>query len=397
MIPFSPPDISDIEIQQVVEVLKSGWITTGPKTKELEKKLAEFCCVSKMCCLNSATSALELCLRILGIGPGDEVITSAYTYSASCSPICRVGATPVLVDVAPGSFHIDIGEVFRSITEKTKAVIPVDIAGVMCDYDSLFSTLESKRSLYRPNNRLQECFNRVVVISDAAHALGARYKGRKAGEVADFTTFSFHAVKNFTTAEGGALCLRDREGIDNEALYNEVQLQSLYGQSKDAFAKTKLGSWEYDIVYPGYKCNMTDIMAGIGLGQLRRYPSLLQRRREMIGIYNEAFKDLPMTFLSHYTDTQQSSGHLYLLRLDGYTEQMRNKFILRMAEAGIVTNVHYKPLPMYTAYKNLGFDIENFPNSYNQYVNEVTLPLYTSLSVREMERIYTNVYMTLHR
>jgi dTDP-4-amino-4,6-dideoxygalactose transaminase len=397
MIPFSPPDITQAEIDGVVEALKSGWITTGPKTKLFEKQLAQFCHTSKVCCLNSATAALELTLYLLGVGPGDEVITSAYTYTASCSPIIHVGATPVLVDVAPGSFHLDYDKVSQAITNKTKVIIPVDLAGVMCDYDKLFSILDEKKGLFEPNNAIQENFGRIIVLSDAAHALGAYYKGQIAGTVADFTAFSFHAVKNLTTAEGGALTWKDREGIDNEFLYHELQLLSLHGQSKDALAKTTLGSWEYDIVYPAYKCNMTDIMASIGLAQLKRYPQLLARRREIIGMYDVAFKDLPVSALQHFTETYQSSGHLYLLRLDGYSEQQRNDFIIHMDEAGIATNVHYKPLPMHTAYKKLGFDIKDFPNTYSQYENEVTLPLHTLLSNEDVMYVAENVVKILRK
>ncbi|AEV29468.1 putative PLP-dependent enzyme possibly involved in cell wall biogenesis [Sphaerochaeta pleomorpha str. Grapes] len=391
MISFSPPDITQAEIDEVVDTLKSGWITTGPKTKLLEKQLAQFCHTSKVCCLNSATAALELALYLLGVGPGDEVITCAYTYTASCSAIIHVGATPVLVDVAPGSFHLDYDQVAKKITTNTKAIIPIDIGGVMCDYDQLFSILEEKKSFYKPSNEIQGAFDRVIVIGDAAHALGASYNGQVAGSVADFTAFSFHAVKNFTTAEGGALTWKDRDGLDNEFMYHELQLLSLHGQSKDALAKTTLGSWEYDIVYPAYKCNMTDIMASIGIVQLKRYPQLLARRREIIDMYEAAFKDLPVSVMNHFTETDQSSGHLYLLRLDGYSEQQRNAFIIKMAEVGIATNVHYKPLPMHTAYKKLGFDMKDFPNAYSQYENEVTLPLHTSLSNEDVRFIISNV------
>jgi len=379
VIPFSPPDITQEEIDEVVSALRSGWITTGPKTKLFEKNLASFCNTNKVCCLNSATAALELALILMGIGPGDEVITSAYTYTASCSPIIHVGATPVLVDVSPDSFHIDYEAVGRAITKKTKAVIPVDLGGVMCDYDRLYKVLEEKKALYTPNSPVQAVFDRVIVLADSAHAIGATYKGKSAGEVADFTAFSFHAVKNLTTAEGGALTWKDRVGLDDSALYHELQLLSLHGQSKDALAKNTIGSWEYDIVGPYYKCNMTDIMAALGLAQLRRYPDIVTRRRLIIKMYNEGLKGLPVTSLIHYTDTYASSGHLYLMRIDGYAEQQRNEFIRKMAEAGIATNVHYKPLPMHTAYKKLGFKIEDFPNTYKQFENEVTLPLHTCL------------------
>lgn len=390
-IPFSPPDITQEEIDEVVDTLRSGWITTGPRTKRFEKQLAEFCNTSTVCCLNSATAALELALRLLGIGPGDEVITCAYTYTASCSPIIHVGATPVLVDVAPDSFHIDAEAVGRAITEKTKAIIPIDIGGVPCDYDALYAVLEEKKHLYKPSNEIQSAFDRVIIVSDSAHAIGATYKGRRAGTIADFSTFSFHAVKNLTTAEGGALTWRDRPGLDNEALYYQIQLLSLHGQSKDALAKTKIGSWEYDIVGPFYKCNMTDIMAALGLVQLKRYPELLKRRREIIELYNKGLKDLPVTSLIHFTEESQSSGHLYLMRINGYTEQQRNEFIIKMAEQGIATNVHYKPLPMHTAYKQLGFKMEDYPNTYKQYENEVTLPLHTCLSDEDVVYITDSI------
>ena len=399
MIPFSPPDITQEEIDEVVDTLRSGWITTGPKTKLFEKLLAEYCHTSTVCCLNSATAALELCLILLGIGPDDEVITSAYTYTASCSPIIHVGATPVLVDVAPDSFHIDYEKVGQAITSKTKAIIPVDIGGVMCDYDILYQVLEEYKSLYspEPNNEMQTLFDRVIVVADAAHSIGATYKGRMSGQVADFSTFSFHAVKNLTTAEGGALTWRDREGLDNENLYHEIQLLSLHGQSKDALAKTKLGSWEYDIVGAYYKCNMTDIMAALGLVQLKRYPEILKRRSEIIRMYDEGFKDLPISTLKHYSETYQSSGHLYLIRLNGYSLEQRNEFIKKMAEAGIATNVHYKPLPMHTAYKKLGFKIEDFPNTYKQFENEVTLPLHTCLSDEDIAYIIESIQASIAR
>lgn len=391
MIPFSPPDISDLEIGYVCDALRSGWITTGPKTKELEKKLAAFCQTSTFCCLNSATAALELCLRVLGIGEGDEVITSAYTYTASCSPIVHVGATPVLVDVAPGSFLIDIDKVGQAVTSKTKAVIPVDIGGSMLDYDRLFDVLEEKQSLYSPSNEIQSAFDRVIVIADAAHALGSSYKGRVCGSVADFTTFSFHAVKNFTTAEGGGLTWKKRDGIDDEWLYNQIQLFSLHGQNKDALAKTKLGAWEYDIVFPGYKCNMTDIMAALGLGQLERYPSLLDRRAQIISMYEAGLSGLPISTLKHDTQQYHSCGHLFLMRIDGYTEKKRNAFITSLAENGVASNVHYKPLPMHTGYKKFGFRIEDYPNSYAQYCNEVTLPLHTKLSDDDLATVIKEV------
>jgi dTDP-4-amino-4,6-dideoxygalactose transaminase len=333
----------------------------------------------------------------MGIGPGDEVITCAYTYTASCSPIIHVGATPILVDVSPNSFHMDYEAVARAITKKTKAVIPVDLGGVMCDYDRLYQILEEKKFLYTPNSPVQAAFDRVIVLADSAHAIGATYKGRNAGEVADFTVFSFHAVKNLTTAEGGALTWKDRVGLDNAALYHELQLLSLHGQSKDALAKNTIGSWEYDIVGAYYKCNMTDIMASLGLAQLKRYPEILKRRRQIIEMYNEGLKGLPVTSLIHYTDTYASSGHLYLMRIDRYTEQQRNEFISQMAEAGIATNVHYKPLPMHTAYKKLGFKIEDFSNTYKQYENVVTLPLHTCLSDEDIDFLLQTVRTLLSR
>jgi len=390
-ITFSPPDITQEEIDEVVDTLRSGWITTGPKTKLFEKQLAEYCHTSTVCCLSSATAALELCLILLGIGPGDEVITSAYTYTASCSPIVHVGATPVLVDVAPESFHIDYEKIGKAITPRTKAVIPVDIGGVMCDYDALYQVLKDYKSKYSPNNEIQAQFDRVIVISDAAHSIGATNKERMSGQLGDFTAFSFHAVKNLTTAEGGALTWRDHEGLDNDKLYHEIQLLSLHGQSKDALSKTQLGAWEYNVVGPYYKCNMTDIMASLGLVQLKRYPEILKRRRQIIEMYNEGLKDLPVTSLVHYTDTYESSGHLYLMRIKGYTEQQRNEFIKKMAEAGIATNVHYKPLPMHTAYMKLGFKIEDFPNTFKQFQNEVTLPLHTCLENEEIGYLLQSV------
>lgn len=396
-IPFSPPDITQEEIDEVVDTLRSGWITTGPKTKLFEKQLAEYCHTSTVCCLSSATAALELCLILLGIGPGDEVITSAYTYTASCSPIIHVGATPVLVDVAPDSFHIDYEKVGRAITSKTKAVIPIDIGGVMCDYDALYQALEEHKALYSPNNEIQSLFDRVIVISDAAHSIGATYKGNMSGQLGDFSAFSFHAVKNLTTAEGGALTWKDREGLDNVKLYHEVQLLSLHGQSKDALSKSQLGAWEYDIVGPYFKCNMTDIMAALGLVQLRRYPEILKRRRQIIEMYDGGLKDLSVTSLIHFTDTYASSGHLYLMRIKGYSEWQRNDFIIKLAEANITANVHYKPLPMHTAYKKFGFKIEDFPNTYRQFENEITLPLHTCLKNKEINYLLHTIRTILTR
>lgn len=374
-IPFSPPDISQNEIGKVVEVLKSGWITTGPKTKEFEKKIASYCGTKKAVCLNSATAALELSLRLFGIGEGDEVITSAYTYTASASVVCHVGAKLVLVDTAPGSYQMDYDKLQQAITERTKAIIPVDIAGVMCDYDKIFEIVNEKKQLFRADNAYQAALGRILVLADSAHGFGASYKGKMSGSVADFTSFSFHAVKNLTTAEGGAVAWRTIPGLDNEEIYKQFMLLSLHGQSKDALAKTKLGAWEYDIVMPAYKCNMTDIMAAIGLGQMERYADILAKRRALISCYDSGLSDLNVSVLKHFTDEYQSSGHLYLMRLNGKDSKFRNAFITKMAEAGIACNVHYKPLPMHTAYKNMGFDIQNYPNAFKQFENEVTLPL----------------------
>ena len=390
-IPFSPPDIKEAEIEEVIKAMKSGWITTGPRTKELEKKIADYIGVDKAVCLNSATAAMELTLRILGIGPGDEVITSAYTYTASASVIEHVGAKIVLVDTAPDSFEMDYSKLAEAITEKTKAIIPVDIAGKMCDYDTIFEIVENKKNLFKPNNELQWLFKRVIVMTDAAHAFGAERKGMKCGQVADFTCFSFHAVKNFTTAEGGAVVWRNFAGLDDEWLYKQFMLYSLHGQSKDALAKTQKGAWEYDIVYPAYKCNMTDIMASIGLIQLDRYEGLMDRRREIIETYDRVLLPLGIQSLRHYGEEFSSSGHLYLLRIPEISEEKRNQIIIKMAEAGVACNVHYKPLPMFTAYKNLGFDIKDYPNAYKQYANEVTLPLHTLLSDEDVEYLLENL------
>lgn len=387
-IPFSPPDIGEAEIEEVVAALKSGWITTGPKTKELERQVAQFCHTSKAVCLNSATAALELTLHQLGIGPGDEVITCAYTYTASASVVCHVGAKLVLVDCQKDGYQMDYDALEAAITEKTKAVIPVDIAGVICDYDRIFEIVEKKKALFTPSdNKIQQALGRVAVVADAAHAFCARRHGKMCGEIADFTAFSFHAVKNFTTAEGGAVVWRDIDGIDNEEIYKNYMLLSLHGQSKDALAKTQLGAWEYDIVMPGYKCNMTDIMAGIGLAQMRRYPKLLMRRCNIIGQYDAVMENLPVQVLQHYGEDFASSGHLYLVRLEGKDEAYRNEFIRKMAELEVATNVHYKPLPMHTAYKKLGFDIKDYPNAYQMYHNEITLPLHTCLSDEEVEYV----------
>lgn len=389
-IPFSPPDMTEAEAIEVREAILSGWITTGPKTKEFERLIAICCQTKKAVALNSATAAMELTLRVLGVGPGDEVIVPAYTYTATASVVHHVGAKIVMVDVAPDSFEIDYDRIADAITERTKVVMPVDLGGVMCDYDRIFAAVESKRELFRPANDIQKAFGRVIVLADAAHAFGARWHDRMCGEVADFTSFSFHAVKNLTTAEGGAITWRSIEGIDDEWLYKQYQLLSLHGQNKDALAKTQLGAWEYDIVAPDYKCNMTDIAAAIGLVQIRRYAELLHRRREIIERYNEALKDCNVQVLNHYGDNHQSSGHLYLVRLLGKDAKYRNEVIRKMAEHGIACNVHYKPLPMMTAYKNLGFDIKDYPNAYRQFENEVTLPLHTRLSDEDVAYVIGN-------
>jgi Predicted pyridoxal phosphate-dependent enzyme apparently involved in regulation of cell wall biogenesis len=383
-IPFSPPDIGEEEIKEVVKALRSGWITTGPRTKEFEKQVAEFCGVKRAVCLNSATACLEMALRLLGVGPGDEVITSAYTYSASASVIAHVGAKVVLVDVAPDSYEMDMQQLEDAVNENTKAIIPVDIAGVMCDYDRIKEIALRKKSIFKPSNKLQESIGRIAIVADGAHALGAVRHGVRCGQAADFTSFSFHAVKNLTTAEGGALVWNEIAGIDSEKLYKQLMLFSLHGQSKDALAKTQLGAWEYDIVAPYYKCNMTDIMAAVGLGQLKRYPGLLARRREMIGQYDKGLSELPVTVLQHYGEDFTSSGHLYLMRVTGKNRQECNDIIIRMAEKGVATNVHYKPLPMLTAYKNMGYDIKDFPNAYAMFENEITLPLHTRLTDEEV-------------
>ena len=389
-IPFSPPDITESEVYLVSEALRSGWITTGPKTKEFERLIAMCCQTDQAVCLNSATACMELILRVLGVGPGDEVITSAYTYTATASVTCHVGAKVVMVDTAPDSFEMDYDKLADAITEKTKVVLPVDLAGVVCDYDKIFAAVESKKHLFSPANDIQKAYGRVIVLADAAHAFGAKWHGKMCGEIADFTSFSFHAVKNLTTAEGGALTWRNHDGVDNESLYKQFQLLSLHGQNKDALAKTRLGAWEYDIVAPYYKCNMTDVMAGIGLAQLKRYPEMLYRRRQIIERYNEGLKGRNVQVLDHFGDDHSSSGHLYLVRLLGEDVEYRNAVIERMAERGIACNVHYKPLPMMTAYKNLGFDIVDYPNAYNQYHNEITLPLHTSLTNEDVEYVISN-------
>lgn len=374
----------------VAEVLGSGWITTGPKTKEFEHLIAMCCGTQRAVCLNSATACMEMALRVLGIGPGDEVIVPAYTYTATASSVCHVGARPVMVDCAPGSYEMDYARVADAITERTKAVMPVDLGGVVCDYDRIYEAVESRKALFRPANDIQKAYGRPAVIADAAHAFGARRHGKMCGSIADFTSFSFHAVKNLTTAEGGALTWRSHEGLDDEAVYKQIQLLSLHGQSKDALAKTQLGAWEYDIVAPYYKCNMTDIMAGIGLAQLKRYPELLHRRRQIIEAYDDRLKDYDVEVLNHFGPDHSSSGHLYLVRLLGKDVDYRNDVIVMMAERGIACNVHYKPLPMMTAYKALGYDIKDFPNAYDQYRCEVTLPLHTHLSDEDVQYVMDN-------
>lgn len=393
-IPFSPPDMTEAEVNEVREAILSGWITTGPRTKELERQIAAYVGAPKAVCLNSATACLEMALRLLDVGEGDEVIVPAYTYTASASVVCHVGAKVVFVDVQEDSLEMDYNAVEAAINEHTKAIIPVDLAGIPCDYKRILEIVERKKALFKPASELQSALGRVAVCADAAHAFGASWSGHMVGSIADFTSFSFHAVKNFTTAEGGALTWRALPGIDDEALYHQVQLYSLHGQSKDALAKTQLGAWEYDIVGPWYKCNMTDIMAALGLVQMKRYPALLARRHEIIERYDAALKPLGVEVLSHYTDQYTSSGHLYLTRVPNATLEERQAIIVTMAERGIATNVHYKPLPMMTAYKAMGFDIKDFPNAYAHFANEITLPLHTRLTDEEIEYIieqYTDI------
>lgn len=393
-IPFSPPDISEAEIELVADALRSGWITTGPKTKLLEKKIGQWVGAAKCACLNSQTACAETTLRVLGIGAGDEVITTAYTYTATASVICHVGAKLVMVDCQKDSLEMDYDAVEAAITENTKAIIAVDLGGIPCDYDRIFAIAERKKALFRPANEIQQKLGRVAVIADAAHAFGAQRRGKMVGSIADFSNFSFHAVKNLTTAEGGAMTWKHIEGMDDEAIYQQVQLLSLHGQSKDALAKTQLGAWEYDIVAPLYKCNMPDIAAAIGLAQFDRYPAMLERRKRIIESYDKALKPLGVQVLDHYTEDYASSGHLYLTRVPGATDQQRRQIIIKLAEAGVASNVHYKPLPMHTAYKNLGFDIKDYPNAYAHYENEITLPLYSKLTDEEVQYVidtYVNV------
>ena len=389
-IPFSPPDITEAEINEVCDALRSGWITTGPRTKEFERRLAEYCGTAKVACLNSATAALELNLRVLGIGEGDEVIVPAYTYTASASAAIHTGAKVIFIDSKPDSFEMDYDLMEAAINEKTKAIIPVDLAGIICDYDRIYAAIENKKHLFTPANDIQKAIGRVAVCADCAHALGATKNGLNAGQIADFTSFSFHAVKNLTTAEGGAATWKTIDGIDNEELYKQYMLYSLHGQSKDALAKTKAGAWEYDIVGPWYKCNMTDITAAIGLKQLERYPLLMERRKEIICEYNEMCDSLGIAYLNHYGVNHSSSGHLYITRIPGITEETRNAIITEMAERGIACNVHYKPLPMMTAYKNLGWDIADFPNAHNYFKNEITLPLHTKLTDGDVHTVCEN-------
>ncbi len=387
---FSPPDITEAEIQEVADALRSGWITTGPKTKELERQVAAFCGTARAVCLNSQTACAELVLRLLGVGEGDEVIVPAYTYTASASVVCHVGATPVMIDTQADSLEMDYDALEAAVTEKTKAIIAVDLGGVPCDYDRIYAIAEKKKALFRPATRIQEAMGRLAVMADTAHAFGASRKGVPAGRLADFSSFSFHAVKNLTTAEGGALTWLPIDGIDDEEIYHQMQLYSLHGQSKDALAKTKLGAWEYDVVGTWYKCNMTDIAAAMGLAQMKRYPAMLRRRREIVEKYDAAFKPLGVEVLPHYTDTHVSSGHLYITRVPNITVEQRSDIIVKMAERGIACNVHYKPLPMFTAYKKMGFDIAKYPNAYARFVNEITLPLHTCLTDEQVDYVIEN-------
>ena len=394
-IPFSPPDITELEIQEVAAALRSGWITTGPRTKELEKRVADFCGTKRAVCLNSQTACAEMALHILGIGPGDEVIVPAYTYTATASVVYHVGATIVMVDSQKDSLEMDYDKVEAAITEKTKAIIPVDLAGIPCDYARLYDIVRAKQDLLRPANKIQSALGRIAIMADTAHSFGASQNGKPTGCLADFSSFSFHAVKNLTTAEGGALTWNSIEGIDDEEIYKQLQLLSLHGQSKDALAKTKLGAWEYDIVGPWYKCNMTDVVAAIGLSQMKRYDKMLVRRKEIIGAYDSALKPLGVQVLDHYNDTNQSSGHLYLSHVPGITLEQRNEIVIKMAERGVACNVHYKPLPMHTAYKNLGFDIKDYPNAYAHFENEISLPLHTCLTDEQVDYVIENYTQVL--
>lgn len=393
-IPFSPPDITESEIQEVIAALQSGWITTGPRTKELERQVADYCGTGYAVCLNSQTACQEMALRVLEIGPGDEVIVPAYTYTATASVVYHVGAKIVMVDCRKDSFEMDYDQVENAITENTKAILPVDLGGIPCDYSRLYRIVEKKKSLFHPKGDIQKALGRVAIMADTAHSFGASQNGKPAGSLADFSAFSFHAVKNLTTAEGGALTWKDIPGIDSAAVYRQLQLLSLHGQSKDALAKTKLGAWEYDIVGPWYKCNMTDVAAAIGLAQLKRYPAMLSRRKEIIQRFDAALRPLGVETLPHYTDEQQSSGHLYITRVPGITAEQRNGIIVKMAQLGVACNVHYKPLPMHTAYRNLGFSIDDYPNAYAHFANEISLPLHTCLTDEQVEYVidcYTKV------
>lgn len=396
-IPFSPPDITEKEIEEVISSLKSGWITTGPKTKEFEKKITDYCHSDKTVCLGSATASLEMTLRMLGVGEGDEVIVPAYTYTATCSVVCHVGATPVIIDSQEDREEMDYEKVRNAITDKTKVIIPVDIAGILCDYDKLFEIIEDKKELFHADNDIQEAFGRIIVLSDCAHGFGAVQNNKVAGSLADFSCFSFHAVKNLTTAEGGAVTWKHNTKIDSEKLYKQLQILSLHGQTKDALEKTQKGSWEYDILIPAYKCNMTDVQAGIGLGQLERYDSMLKRRLEIIEKYDEGFKNSKVICPKHLSENSKSSGHLYLARIKDITPEQRNEIIIEMEERGISTNVHYKPLPMLTAYKNMGFDIRDYPNAYNLFKNEISLPIYSTLSNEEVDYIIENLLNILEK
>lgn len=403
-IPFSPPDISEEEIEEVADTLRSGWITTGPKTKKFEKEIADFCHTKKAVCLNSATAAMEMTLRLFGIGPGDEVITSAYTYTATASAIVHTGAKPVLIDVQPGSYEMDYEAIKKAVGPHTKAIVPVDIAGVPCDYDKILKIAEETRECFQPSeNKYQKAMGRIMIMADSAHGFGAVREGKVSGEMADFTTFSFHAVKNLTTAEGGAVVWKEIPGVDSEEIYRDYMLLSLHGQSKDALAKTKAGAWEYDILSPAYKCNMTDIMASIGLVQFRRYPGMLARRKDIVKRYekgldkiNQSLKEHKLTSLIHYNDMIQSSGHLFLMRITSITPEQRNLIIQRLAEKGVAVNVHFKPLPLLTAYKNMGFDIKDYPNAYEMFANEITLPLHTKLSDDDVAYVLECLEEVLH-
>lgn len=383
-IEFSPPDITDAEVAEVVDTLRSGWITTGPKTKKFENEIAAYCHTKYAVCLNSATACLEMALRILGVGEGDEIITSAYTYTASASVVCHVGARLVLVDTQKDSFEMDYEQLEQAVNENTKIIIPVDLAGIPCDYKKIYDIIERKKDLFQPSNEIQRAFGRIIVCADSAHAFGAEREGKRCGELADFTSFSFHAVKNLTTGEGGALTWREHEGIDSASIYQSLMLLTLHGQSKDAFSKMKAGAWEYDIVAPNYKCNMTDIAASLGLAQIRRYKDLLEKRKKLIETYDKRLENVEVVPLKHFTSEYKSSGHLYILRLKDKSRDEINQIINKMAEKGIATNVHYKPLPMMTAYKNLGFNIKNFPNAFSLYEHEITLPLHTLMSVDDV-------------